>query len=133
MPTSDADPRFPARFDDATFSEDLAVSTPPGVAAANTARADYERNGVPVSNLKPCEYEGRDATNLPDCAKVYVPYPDGKWGMVFKVIVNDGRPRLESVAFGVRHHPKGSHALTVYEIAHNRLHDTPHPEEPPPP
>jgi hypothetical protein len=32
------------------------------------------------------------------------------------------QPGLRYLAFGVRHHPKGSHAETVYEIAHRRLH-----------
>lgn len=28
---------------------------------------------------------------------------------------------LRYLAFGVRHHPKNSHAETVYQIAHRRL------------
>jgi hypothetical protein len=30
---------------------------------------------------------------------------------------------LAYLAFGVRHHPRDSNALTVYEIAHRRLHE----------
>jgi hypothetical protein len=29
-----------------------------------------------------CEAEGRDGTRLPACFKVYLPEPDGKFGMV---------------------------------------------------
>lgn len=119
MPTSE--PHFPARFDADIFDEDTAHSTRAGRTAAEAARRDYERDGVPRLRLKPCEAEGRDGTNLLDCAKVYVPHPDGRWGIVFKVIVNDGRPRLDFVAFGVRHHPRESNALDVYDIAHLRL------------
>jgi hypothetical protein len=36
----------------------------------------------------------------------------------------DRRPYLAFLAFGVRHHPRRSHALTVYQVAHRRLHDT---------
>jgi len=38
------------------------------------------------------------------------------------VVANDA-PRLDYLAFGVRHHPAGSNAPTVYKIAHRRLHD----------
>jgi hypothetical protein len=31
--------------------------------------------------------------------------------------------RRDYLAFGVRHHPAGSNAPTLYEIAHRRLHD----------
>jgi hypothetical protein len=118
VPTSGV--RFPARFDPDTWERDLARSTPAGRTAAETAKRDYVRDGVPRSHLKRCQVEGRDGTSLPDCAKVYVPHPNGRWGMVFKVIVNDGRPRLELLAFGVRHHPKQAHALSVYDLANER-------------
>lgn len=119
MPTSD--PRFPARFDAKTWETDLARSTTRGRAAAEAARRDYEGNGIPRSHLRPCEDESRDGTRLPDCYKVRIPHPHGKWGIVFKVIVVDGRPTMKLVAFGVRHHPAGSHALGVYDIAGARL------------
>jgi hypothetical protein len=50
-----------------------------------------------------------------------VPNPTGKWGIVFKIVVVDGRVRLEFLAFGVRHHPKGSHAPNVYDLAGERV------------
>jgi hypothetical protein len=119
MPTSE--PIFPARFDPDTWERDLARSTPAGRAAAEAAKVEYERDGVPRSHLKPCEPEGRDGTKLPDCAKTYIPRPDGKWGIVFKIVIAENRVRLEFISFGVRHHPKGSHALTTYDYASKRV------------
>jgi hypothetical protein len=42
--------------------------------------------------------------------------------MVFRIERREGRLLLAYAAFGVRHHPRGSMAPTVYEIAHRRLH-----------
>jgi hypothetical protein len=107
------------------FDEDLAHSTPAGQTSATIARRKYETSGVPVAHLKPCEPVGRDGTELPNCAKVYVPHPDGKWGMVFRAIMVDGKVHLHCLAFGVRHHPEDSHAQTVYDVAHQRVHGQP--------
>lgn len=114
--------RFPARFDADTFREDMARSTEAGRSAAEIAKSDYEVNGVPLSDLRPCDPEGRDGTILPQCLKLYIPPPVGRFGMVFRFAVANDAPRLECIAFGVRHHPAGSNAPTVYEIAHRRLH-----------
>src|ERR1700677_1095737 len=128
MPTSgrssEIGPHFPARFDPVTFDKHLAPSTPNGRTAAQAARRDYERTGIPRSHLKRCEPEGRDGNNLPDCAKVYLPRPDGPWGMVFTIDREAAKPTLVCLAFGVRHHPKDSHAPTVYDLAHDELHDS---------
>jgi hypothetical protein len=113
--------RFPARFDPDAWETDLARSTPAGRAAAENAKRDYAKNGVPREHLQACDPEGRDGTRLPHCVKAYVPHPDGRFGMVFEWVIHPTGPRLRYLAFGVRHHPKGSHALTVYEIAHARL------------
>lgn len=121
MPSSE--PHFPVRVDPDPREEDLARSTQAGRTAAEASLRAYEASGVPRSHLKPCEPEGRDGTNLPDCAKVYLPQPDGRFGMIFRVDREPHKPALLFLAFGVRHHPRSSHALTVYEIAHNRLHD----------
>jgi hypothetical protein len=122
VPTSRrAEPRFPARFDDTPWEEDLANTTPTGRAVAIAARIEYERDGVPRSHLKPCEQEGRDRTSLPQCVKTYLPRPNGRFGIVFEAVHVDGKLRLEYVAFGVRHHPRDSRAQTVYDIAHGRL------------
>jgi hypothetical protein len=121
MPTSE--PRFTARFDRDLLDEDRTRSTAAGGAAARAARDEYERNGVPFSHLRPVDEHGRDGTLLPDCVKVYLPYPDGRFGMLFQAVAHEHGPRFRYLAFGVRHHPKGSHAPTVYEIAHRRLNN----------
>jgi hypothetical protein len=43
--------------------------------------------------------------------------------MVFRFVIADDGPRLDYLAFGVRHHPPDSNAATVYEIAHRRLQE----------
>ena len=113
--------RFAARFDPDAFREDMARTTPAGRDAAETAKRRYQTSGVPRSELRPCEAEGRDGTELPQCLKVYLPPPAGRFGMVFKIVIADDGPRLDYLAFGVRHHPPDSNAPTVYEIADRRL------------
>lgn len=115
--------RFPARFDPDAFRMDMARTTPSGQEAAESARRDYAAGGVPRKYLRPCDAEGRDGTELTQCLKAYVPPPAGRFGMVFKFVIADDGPRLDYLAFGVRHHPPGSNAPTVYEIAHRRLHE----------
>lgn len=68
---------------------------------------------------------GRDGTILSDCAKVYLPQPAGRFGMVFRAIKINGRPHLAYLAFGVRHQLKGSQRLTLYQLAHQRIHGQP--------
>ncbi len=80
---------------------------------------------MPVSSLQRCDPEGRDGTRLADCLKAYVPPPVGRFGIVFRLTVSDGRAQLDYVAFGVRHHPPQSRAPTVYHLAHYRLHGSP--------
>jgi hypothetical protein len=123
---------FPAHFDQDAWEEDLARSTPAGREAAEAARRDYERNGIPVEHLRRVQEHGNDGTLLPDCAKVYLPLPAGRFGMVFRAIKIEGRLRLAYLAFGVRHHPRDSKRPTVYQLAHQRLHGQP-PIRPTPP
>jgi hypothetical protein len=120
--SSEIGQRIPARFDPDQWEEDLARSTPAGRQAAQDAHHDYEPDGVPLSHLKACEAEGRDGTALPDSVKIYLPRTNGRFGMVFHAITIEGKLHLHYLAFGVRHHPTGSHAPTVYQIAHRRLH-----------
>jgi len=115
--------RAPAVFDGAAFAEDLNRAGDNGERIARTARTEYERDGVPLDTLMACAEEGRDGTRLANCVKVYLPRPIGKFGMVFRIERRDGRALLAYAAFGVRHHPRGSNAPTVYEIAHKRLND----------
>jgi hypothetical protein len=121
VPTED--PRFPADFDPEAWEEDLARSTDAGRAAGQAVRRDCEQEGVPQSSLRPCDDEGHDGTVLPQCVKLYVPQPSGRFGIVFKVAQAVGRLRLVFLAFGVRHQPRNSNAPTVYQLAHRRLHD----------
>lgn len=115
--------RFAARFDPDAFRDDMARTTPAGRDAAEAAKRDYEASGVPFSDLRPCDPEHRDGTQLPQCLKVYLPPPVGRFGMVFRFAIVNDSPLLEYLAFGVRHHPADSNAPTVYEIAHSRFDD----------
>ena len=114
--------RATALFDDAAFVEDLNRTSDNGREVALATRNDYEQRGVPVNHLLACDREGSDGTKLAHCVKVYLPHPDGKFGMVFRIERRKGKSLLAFAAFGVRHHPRGSHAPSVYRIAHDRLH-----------
>jgi hypothetical protein len=118
-----SEPRFATRFDLDAFREDMARTTRAGRDAAEAARRRYEAGGTPRSELRPCDPEGRDGTQLPQCLKVYLPPPAGRFGMVFKFVLADDGPRLDYLAFGVRHHPPNSNAETVYMQADRRLSD----------
>jgi|SRR5665811_316014 len=113
--------RAPALFDEALFAEDLRRAGDTGRKVALAARSNYERGGVPLDELLACEEEGPEGTALASCMKVYLPRPAGKFGMVFRIALREGKALLVYAAFGVRHHPRDSHAPTVYEIAHRRL------------
>lgn len=112
---------LPARFDRDAWDEDLARASGVGRAAAQTARHGYELSGVPLDELRQVQEEGPDGTVLPQCLKVYLPRPAGRYGMVFEVVRTARGLGLEYIAFGVRHHPGRSHAPTVYQLAHRRL------------
>jgi len=109
-------------IDEAAFAEDTMRSGRAGAEALREARGQFEREGVEVKALCRCDVEGRDGTKLPACFKVYLPAPNGKFGMVFRFIRDSEGLALRYLAFGVRHHPRDSKAQTVYEIAHRRLH-----------
>lgn len=116
--------RAPALFDDAAFAEDLRRASEAGEEVARAARKEFEAAGVPVERLLACDEEGAEGTALRHCVKLRLPPPDGKFGMVFRIELQDGKPVLAFAAFGVRHHPREAKAPTVYEIAHYRLHST---------
>lgn len=116
---------FPAYFDEEAWEEDLARSGPAGREVAEAARREYEEHGIPIQRLRRIRAEGNDGTELRDCAKVYLPPPAGRFGMVFRAIKRDSKPWLAFLAFGVRHHPQGSNRPTVYQLAHQRLHGRP--------
>jgi hypothetical protein len=113
--------RAPALFDDAAFVEDLNRASDTGREVALAAKNEYEHDGVPIDQLLACDEEGPDGTELANCMKIYLPRPAGKFGMVFRIELHEGKSLLAYAAFGVRHHPRNSNALTVYQLAHTRL------------
>ncbi len=110
-------------FDEPAFSEDLQRTTDTGRSIALETRSAYERDGCRVQDLLACDSEAQDGTRLPGCAKVYLPSPAGKFGMVFEIDRQAGSLVLAYLAFGIRHHPPDAHALTVYQLAHQRLNE----------
>jgi hypothetical protein len=59
-----------------------------------------------------CRAEGRDGTSLPGCVKTYIPA-----GRPLRCRVRRGDPSGSPIGpsrhrFGVRHHPRGSNAVT---------------------
>lgn len=120
MPQTPRPGHAPVVFTDDAFDEDIARG---GRAAVEAVREHYQQDGVPIDELRHVQDEGPDGTVLPGCLKVYLPPPDGRFGMVFKLVIGETGASLRYLAFGVRHHPKDSHAPTVYKLAHERLHD----------
>jgi hypothetical protein len=115
----------PTQFDEDTIEHDLAQLPPAAALALQALRRDIDMTGgLPFSRLKGCQAEGRDGTRLGGCVKTYVPWPDGLYGLVLIAVEHPTRPwALRAIALGVRHHPRDSHALTVYQIADRRLHE----------
>lgn len=113
--------RARARFDEHAWTQDLAVATPEARAAADHARAGIERDGAAVAELRRCDAEGDDGTQLPACMKLYVPPPAGPWGVVFQLAQDADGWYLAVIAFGLRHPPAGRRS-SVYQVAHRRLH-----------
>jgi hypothetical protein len=117
--------RLLVHFSARAWQLDLEATTPSGAEVARVARRRFARHGVPLGEMRPCASEHPSGTSLENCLKVYLPAPNGRFGMVFELVIRRRRPELVYLAFGVRHQPRGSHAPTVYEIAHRRLHGKP--------
>lgn len=117
-------PVFPVAFDELAIAEDLARLGDAGAEALVELGREIERlGGLPPQRLMACEERGCDGTELGGCVKAYVPSPAGRFGVVMAAVSHPERLiGLPVIAFGVRHQPRQSHALTVYEIAHRRLH-----------
>lgn len=118
-----SEPVFPVGFDDDALEEDLAHLLPSAEKALRLFHKEVRRlGGIPKSRLMACQAAGRDGTRLGGCVKTYIPWPGGRFGAVFVPVTHPNRPlALRAIAFGVRHHPRGSTARTVYEIADHRL------------
>lgn len=78
------------RLDDEAWNEDLSHATPAGRAVAGSDRPRLEAKGIGVDELKACESEGRDGTRLAGCVKSYRPQPDGRWGLVLRLVRFEG-------------------------------------------
>ncbi|HVX33581.1 MAG TPA: hypothetical protein VHA80_10620 [Solirubrobacterales bacterium] len=124
MPSEKAEPVFPVGFDEDALAEDLEHLPAEAEKALRVFRkTTLRQGGIPRSRLIACQAEGRDGTRLAGCVKTYIPWPDGRFGAVFVAVTHPARPLgLRAVAFGIRHHPRGSSARTVYEVANSRLH-----------
>ena len=109
-------------FSEGAFAEDTMRTGRAGAGALRRVRGQFEREGVKIKSLRRCDPEGPDGTKLDACFKIYLPEPNGKFGMVFRFVRDADGLALRYLAFGVRHHPRDSNAPTVYEIAHRRLH-----------
>lgn len=117
------EPVFPVGFDEDALTEDLERLPGSAENVLREFRKELRREGgLTKSRLKACHDEGQDGTMLGGCVKTYVPWPDGRFGVVFVAVTHPSRPMaLRAFAFGIRHHPPESNAETVYEVAHRRL------------
>ncbi len=109
-------------FNEGAFAEDTMRSGRAGAETLRNARNQFERDGVEIKTLRRCDPEGRDGTRLPACFKVYLPVPNGKFGMVLRFVRDGEGLALRYLAFGVRHQPRDSNTQSVYQIPHRRLH-----------
>ena len=108
-------------FDEGAYAVDTVRSGRTGADVLRQTRVRFEREGVVLADLRDCESEGRDGTRLPGCLKVYLPAPDGRFGMVLILARDEHGLALHYLAFGVRHHPRESNAPSVYQLADRRL------------
>ncbi len=118
---------FPIVFDESILDSDLQRLPAAAKVALNRLRTQTQRDGgISLGRLKRCHGEARDGTDLGGCVKTYVEWPNGPWGIVFCAGEDPQRPfALYTLAYGRRHHPRDARALTVYRLAHHRLHSTP--------
>ena len=114
--------RFEVRFDELAFTDDLAHATPAGRQVATAARERLEQTGADPVEFKRCDPDARDGTSLPNCVKIYLPDPAGRWRMVFEILRDPatGKLVLSYLAFGVGH-PEHPWQPSVYQVAHGRL------------
>jgi hypothetical protein len=122
VPTPERRARARVEFDDLAWDEDLAGASDTARELAARTRARLEREGQPINELRPCETEGPQGTSLPGCVKAYLPPPDGRWGIVYRIARRRDEPTfLAAVAFGPRHPPSSTRQPSVYARAHRRL------------
>ena len=114
-------PTFEVHVDERALAEDLSHASDAARSAIEPMVHHLESDGAPVAWLKRCDAEARDGTQLPGCVKLYIPQPAGQWGAVFLGAAVDGTLKLFLLAIGERH-PSAPWKLSVYELAHRRLH-----------
>jgi hypothetical protein len=109
-------------FDPDAIAEDLAHATKSARQIGEQAVTQLRRDGIARERLFACKAEERDGTRLPGCVKTYLPWPDGRCGIVLELRADQHGPMLFCLAFGVRHPPRESRHPSVYEVADRRLH-----------
>lgn len=114
--------RYRVLFDPDAIAEDLAHATKAARQVGEQAVARLERDGITKEQLFACKAEERDGTRLPGCVKTYLPWPDGRCGMVLELRVDQDGPMLFCLAFGVRHPARDFRRPSVYQVADRRLH-----------
>ena len=114
-------PTFGVHVDDLALASDLSHASDAARSAIEPTIQRLKSDGVPAAWLKRCDAEARDGTRLPGCVKLYIPQPAGQWGAVFLGAAVDGILKLFLLAVGERH-PSAPWKLSVYELAHRRLH-----------
>lgn len=114
-------PTFPVHVDERELAEDLSHASEAGQAVIKPLIERLKVEGVPIDWLRRCDSEARDGTRLPGCVKIYIPQPARQWGAVFLGGSLNGEPTLFLLGVGDRH-PGGKWKISVYEIAHRRLH-----------
>jgi hypothetical protein len=124
MPKAGPRARFRVQFDAAQLAQDSNRCTPKARSILDDAVRELSRHGIHPDRLRACEQEGHDGTQLPGCAKTYLPPPEGPWGLVLQLRIHENRPYLACLAFGLRH-PTRPWQPSVYQTAHQRLHTPP--------
>jgi hypothetical protein len=77
--------RYRVLFDPDAIAEDLAHATKAARQIGEQAVDRLKRDGISRAQLFACKAEERDGTRLPGCVKTYLPWPDGRCGMVFEL------------------------------------------------
>jgi hypothetical protein len=96
-------------FDEGLWAEDLERASKRARGIARETRARLESHGQYLGALRRLEPAG--PLGLPNCAKTYLPPPNGKWGMVFQAAVDEaGRPYLATWRSGCATRPRAPEA-----------------------
>lgn len=114
------------RFDERVWTDATRGFSGQSLEVAASARRKLEEEGITLAQLLPCESPGPDRTDLPACAKLYLPAgeaPPSQRPFAFILqLARDAAGDLVFmfIAFGPRH--PGPGVRSVYERAHRQLH-----------